>query len=218
MKNRLSNQKGSYTLEATIIVPAILLMLFFLVFFSMHVFQRFTLLDTAVYTARQRAVTWDNTKKDLRTGELEPYENPDGLYWRIFRDQSTDGFWNKIGLSLAGDKCLAAEELSKNRLKPGVFQVQEGEDDQVRVSYENNWFVSRTVEVELNQTVLLPAYLGDILHREISAGARAGVAEPAEYIRCFDLAAYYFNQLDIFGRLKNGLLSKLSKSDGGSDD
>lgn len=94
LKKFLSS-KGSATLELTIIFPLILFILLALIFFALFVYQKMVTMDTAVYTARERAATWNNSFRDIETGSLKGSINNDGLYWRITGDTPGSELVNK---------------------------------------------------------------------------------------------------------------------------
>jgi len=189
MKNR-----GSATIEATIILPAILLVLFSLIFFSMYIYQRLIVLDSAIYTAKERAATWDNSKKELETGSLGGAIYTDGLYWRIFDDNA--------GSALVYQKDESAGNFIEGRLGQGLYKSRNPR--RATVSYDNK-IIKRTVSVVVNQDIFFPhRWLTALSGTATAAGARSDVSEPVELIRNFDLGNEYLSQvlnsLGIFGR------------------
>lgn len=154
------------------------------------------MLDTAVYTARQRAATWDNSSKNIEDGYL-PSFNGDGLYWRIFNDLGGSLVLNGSevkngGSPLVQEKIRDLVKMVNSRLAQGVFKSASSE---INVRYKN-MFLKRTVSVSINENIIIPLnWLANILDTRLSYKADADVAEPVEYIRNFDLAQKYSNQL-----------------------
>lgn len=171
---RQMNNRGSYTLEASIILPTIMFSMFFLTCFSMWAYQRLVVLDTAIYTSKQRAVTWDNSIKELETGSKAGSLATDGLYWRLFSDYDNS--------DLAVTKCRQASALASHKLGTGVFKIKE----QGVVLKYNNQVTQRKVTAQVNQNVLLPQFMQGLVGSDLEAKADALVAEPAEYIRMVD--------------------------------
>lgn len=184
----LPDAKGSCTLEATIIIPVILLILLSVCFYAMYLYQKLALMDTAIYAARQRAVTWDNSRKNLETGSLAGSFDNDGLYWRVFSDFA--------GCQLVEQKTKTdAVSNIRKRLEHGVFKIEGNAQQEVSVNYENR-FISRNVEVKIAQKVVVPfGWLAGALGKETTVEAHAVVSEPVEYIRNCDLAADYWPEI-----------------------
>ncbi|GAB4263355.1 hypothetical protein [Thermincola ferriacetica] len=178
----LASSKGSFTLEATIVFPLILFILFCLLFVSMFIFEKLVVLNAAVYTSAQRAATWNNSFKDLETGALGGKLKNNGLYWRIFQDSDNS--------SLAVAKAVEATGLAGEHLAYGVFQ----NDQTIEINY-NNQLIKRTVTASINENVLMPAWAAKCLGNQIQARAQADVAEPVEYIRNVDILYDYLNRL-----------------------
>lgn len=181
--NRLQNCRGSITLEATVVFPTIMMILFGLIFFSMFIYEKMVVLDTATYTSSQRAVTWDNSHKDLETGALKGELRNDGLYWRLFHDRDKS--------ILASRKNLEAYGMAGALLGAGVF---EGDED-IQISYDNRLY-KRLVIVSVEERVSLPSFVGNKFGPKVGVTAVAVVAEPVEYIRLIDYFRYVNGQFD----------------------
>lgn len=185
MFKRFTDSRGSMTLEATLVFPLILFILASLIFFCMYIYQKLVVLDTAVYTAKERAATWDNSKKNLETGGLNGALVNDGLYWRILNDFT--------GSSLVNQKSQDGRGLSGSMLLTGVFKKPVSQ--QIEVTYSNK-AVKRTVSVKVNQNIILPkVWSSGILSSQVGGSAKADIAEPVEFIRNFDLGSDYLNEL-----------------------
>lgn len=178
------NARGSITIEAAVFLPVILLFLVTLVFLSLLIYQKLVVLDAAVYTARQRAATWDNSGKNLETGATPGLET-DGLYWRL-----TDF----PGSQLVSRKLTAAVRFAEQRLGKSFLALEDLPAGQtVTASYHNSMYVRRTVSVSVAQNIVPPAaWLENIMAGRIASCVLAEVVEPVEYIRTIDLVERQF--------------------------
>jgi hypothetical protein len=187
LKAGLVNSGGSVTVEAAIVLPVILLMLFGMVFFSMYVYHKLILLDTAVYTAAQRAETWDHSNKNL----------DDGLYWRLFSDLS--GFVNQEGAQistggpeLVRKKSTTAVNLVKNMLQYEIFKSSR---TKITVQYRN-LVTRRIVSVGIYEHIINPVnWLSKFFNPNLAYRVEADVVEPAEFIRMMGLAGKYSSEI-----------------------
>ncbi len=196
LKKGVVNSDGSVTLEASIILPVILLLMFSMVFFSVYVYHKLVLVDTAVYTAAQRAATWDHIGKNLEDGYQKVMKN-DGLYWRVFSDSS--GFVSQEGsqVSLEGpqpvrEKTSAALTLIKEMLR---FEVLKVNQSKITVQYKNS-LLRRTVSVDIIEQMMIPVnWLSGLVSPRLAFRAAADVVEPAEFIRLAGLGEKYSAQI-----------------------
>ncbi len=194
------NSRGSVTLESTIVFPTILLILFSLVFLSLFVYQKLVLLEAAVYTAKQRAATWDNSNKGLEDGFQAEFSG-DGLYWRIFNDFRGSG--------LVDRKIKDSRSFLLQQLAHGVLKLKELEVD---IQYLNR-LAERTVSVNLTEKIIMPVnWLAGIFGEQVTVQAKAEVAEPVEFIRNLELAERYA------GPLLNEMRNHLEKFKTGNQD
>lgn len=190
-KSLLNNSRGGSTLEASLIFPTVMIIIFGLIFFSVYIYQKFVLFDTAVYSATQSAFTWDNTAKNIEDGALQERseKDKDGLYWRFF---------DYPVFKLAASKVTKAQDYIYHQINSGIFQNTWADAE---VSYSNH-IVDRTVLVDINQGIAMPL---KGLSPAISARAESKVVEPAEFIRNVNLAVNYS------GPLTDGLKKSLQK-------
>lgn len=214
-KKVFSDSGGSVTLEASIILPVILLMLFSLTFCSMYIYQKLILLDSAVYTVKQRAATWDSSYKNLEDG-YRLQGGSDGLYWRIFNDLS--GSWvqttepdtgGQEGTPLVQSKMRSTGILINQKLSYGILNQK---DTDITVLYKNT-ILQRVIQVYIKQKIVVPFnWLLNILSSTVTASAKAVAVEPAEYIRNVDLTVRYTES--ILSKMK-GYLGKFNTDGNG---
>ena len=87
----LEMNKVRFTLEASLVFPAILICTVTLLFVGMYAYQHVYMGQLARSAAEKLAFTWNNSHKDVTTGSFNPQET-DGLYWRLTQDNVSDLF------------------------------------------------------------------------------------------------------------------------------
>ena len=210
----LKSSRGSYIIEATIIMPVIMIILFMLIFFAMFIYQKYILMDTAVYVARQAAATWNNSDKDFHTGgvnnnNIRKYN--DGLYWRVFKDGS---FTNSLPSGkLQQDKVAKLMETVDRKLSAGLYKVR---DSEIVINYKEGFLLNtqRKITVTITQDIIIPfAWVRDIVNEEVTVSATAVVGEPVEHIRNVNLIEKYVQEAVDFteGKIKELLTQQLEK-------
>lgn len=91
------DEKGSFTIEASLIFPIIFLLIVTLLLFTMYVFQKGFLFYKATMIAERAAFSWNNSQRDPVTGDLASIKksngtwNADFIWWRLFSDGVTGG-------------------------------------------------------------------------------------------------------------------------------
>lgn len=207
-----SNERGSTTIEAALVVSALLIVLMVLIFSFILMQQKLQIRSTAIAVAQEAAQLWveDN-----------------GLYYRIFDDgvfnkdqefhfegigvlrpednkPQGDGFYEQKFTRING---LIIERLSKTLRDP--------ERTTITINYDNN-LLSRTITIKLSQDMNIPLanmrrFFGGGDSFTITETGKAVITEPAEYIRNIDLALEYATKVkskikfkDIIDKLKKG--------------
>src|SRR5699024_12202435 len=95
LKKLKQREDGVFTLEATILFPIILIITMTFIFFSLVIYQKAMLTHSANTVAERLAFVWDNSYKDINSGEFDKYptfDGGDGLYWRTFDNQYLSKF------------------------------------------------------------------------------------------------------------------------------
>ena len=85
------NEQGTFTLEASLVFPAILFCTVTLLFVGMYAYQHVYMGQLARSAAEKLAFAWNNSHKDVTTGSFNPQET-DSLYWRLTQDNVSDLF------------------------------------------------------------------------------------------------------------------------------
>lgn len=173
--------EGSFTLEASIIFPMLLIIVLLFVFFSLVIYEKVTLQYKANQIASRMAQTWRSSTMDVQTGELNKSDyvinNGDGLYWRI---TSNNGF-NKFGLNLSDNGVV-----TKKKERVGKYSEN--------VTFKNGLFEQEII-VSLDKDLALPNVISDIFGiSKVGATARHPVVDQTEMIRNTDFIIYGFGK------------------------
>lgn len=187
------DSRGSFTLEASLVLPVIFFTVLVLLFFCLYMYQH-ALLGQAAATASERAAyAWDNSQRDDLTGAFAEGQH-DSLYWRLTDDGmlraifgwSEGGGTARIALPLNAGNEVQALPITKLSRTGGRLPANiEGE-----IRYDNRLLL-RKITVALERMVpLIPLerWMGDARQ---SGKADAYVVEPVEWIRTVELARYY---------------------------
>ncbi len=188
------DQRGVFTLEASLVLPLIFYTVLILLFFCLYLYQQALLGQAAIVAAERAAYTWDNSYRDGLTGAYADGKY-DSLYWRLGDDGllqaifGGDGGSSAVKLALpaaAGDS--EAGSLPLKKLNRTGAKLPEGIDGEI--GYDNRLLL-RKVSVALDRLIPLApleAWIDDIHQR---SRAESYVVEPTEWIRTVELARYY---------------------------
>jgi len=173
--------EGSFTLEASIIFPILLIIVLLFVFFSLVIYEKVTLQYKANQIASRMAQTWGSSTMDIATGEMDESDyvtkNDDGLYWRI----TNNNFFGQFGIAVEDSGAVSRK---KNRV--GEYAGN--------VTFENGVLVQEIV-VSLNKDLALPDVMANIFGiNNVGATARHPVVEQTEIIRNTDFLLYGFEK------------------------
>lgn len=175
MFNILKNKsKGSYTIEAVIVMSSVLMAIFAVFYSFTLMYQNVVIMYAASYGAQQGAMAWENTGIDI-DGKSREYN--EALYDRILEIG---------GGGHMSEKKNNIEQCVREKLKMGIFNVNK---INVKVDVNNN-ILQRKITVEVSQDVpillsgIVKYFGGDtmMLHAKTSAV----IDDPAEYIRNLD--------------------------------
>jgi len=228
-KKLWSNQKGSFTIEASLVFPIVFLVTILLLFLSLYVYQKSTLYYFADLTAKRAAWSWDNSYKDAATGKFNPYEKDagtgqqrqnDGLYWRfsdfhildVLTFQFSKAAKPKEVPITSGDRSKPVREdnLTNYKLQKAASLLPPGFSG--TMSYEN-LFYKRKIKVHLENPLKMPDFITVWFRKElVEADASAFVTEPAEFIRDVDFSIYAGKKIATTAKSTIGsILSKKQK-------
>ncbi|TDF99856.1 hypothetical protein E1757_07080 [Paenibacillus piri] len=208
-KRLLKESNGGFTIEASFVLPLLLLSTLSLLFLALFVFQTSAANHTAGLAADRSAFVWDNSKRDPITGSFSAGEG-DGLYWRLSNDSVSDLFRflipnaaSQIALPVSG---ISASDGPEGKLRR-VGSVVSPEWNGI-MNYRNNGF-SRVVTVQLDKPFHSPGFAERNLLDKVESSAQAYVVEPVESIRIIDLTRTFIQ--DIKDRIKPDAALQLMK-------
>ncbi|WP_341346839.1 TadE family protein [Paenibacillus sp. FSL H3-0469] len=188
----LREDDGSFTIEASLLLPMLMGITMVLLFFSLYSYQKSMLLQIASATAERAAYNWDNSNRAV-SGEFQT-GNVDPLYWRIGEDGLLASLFGSgaengsTAITLPGN----AEEggpLPVVKLRRASQMVPAGLQGEISYVYG---LTGRRISAELKKVLHLPVLdnlLADRATPEVYA--RSYVTEPVEFIRTVDLMRYY---------------------------
>ncbi|WP_096186957.1 TadE/TadG family type IV pilus assembly protein [Evansella halocellulosilytica] len=182
------DERGSFTIEASMLFPMILIITFCLIFFSLVVYYKAILQFEANRLADQITYVWSNSEKDHETGEFNAYttaDGGDGLYWRL----TSNNFMEQFGLPNIGSGGLV-EEKKRSELIVDMNGPVSGS-----VEF-NNGLLGNEIQVTLEQSIPLPSMFTDILGMDVmQAQSTRTVTEPVEFIRNTDFVVYFTGKI-----------------------
>lgn len=170
-------EKGSFTLEASLLFPILIILVLLFIFFSLVMYEKVTLQYKANQVASQLAHSWSSSTQDLKTGAMGESDyvtnNSDGLYWRL----TGNNFLAKVGVDI-GDNGLVGSKISR----AGSYAEN--------VTYENGLFGQKII-VTLEKQLSLPQFVTSLFGIDkLETTVSYPVIEQVEMIRNTDLMLY----------------------------
>ena len=196
----VSDTKGSFTIEASFVLPLILLSTLSLLFLALYVYQTTSAFQNAGVAADRAAFIWDNSNKNAVTGDYS-IEQDDGLYWRLHSDSMSDLF-RFIIPNAAAEISLPASASSSHAGPEGKMQKVGGTlsaDWSGKMRYVNSGFY-REVTVHLEKPFRSPPFMMGKLSKDVTSTAAAQVVDPVESIRLVDLTRSFIKEIQ--GRIR----------------
>ncbi|NHN30712.1 hypothetical protein [Paenibacillus agricola] len=195
IRRLLLDSRGTFTIEASFVMPLILICTLSLLFLALFVFQSSSAQHTAGIAADRTAFIWDNSRRDPITGAFNPGED-DGLYWRLHSDSVSDLFaflvpnaGAQIVLPTSGASNDSSPENKLRRVGAAIAKDWSG-----LMQYSNKG-LSREVSVNVNRPFHKPAYADKWLLSEVQSGAYSQVVDPVESIRIIDLTRTFISEV-----------------------
>lgn len=194
------DEKGSFTLEASVVLPILLAMVLAFLLLGMYLYQKVIVFYSVSAISERAAFSWDNSHRDARTGILtEPLY--DGLYRRLGSDGALASLFGLIGDESRKSITIPEEleqsgsaensDLTRRKLANAAAWLEgAGLGYNGTVQY-NGEGLSRHVEATLRKPIRLLPFEGSWIRGEPDASAKSGIADPVEFIRSVDLARYY---------------------------
>ncbi|GGA37351.1 hypothetical protein GCM10010917_23150 [Paenibacillus physcomitrellae] len=194
MRSFCSKEEGSFTLEASLLLPAVFLTVLVLMFLCLYFYQNALSGQAAAVAAERIAYSWNNSSKDPRTGQYKEGEY-DPLYWRLTDDALLQSVFGGNSSSkedqtdLPTGKSGSADSLTTRKLEGTGSELPAVFSGRLVYSYD---LLKRRVEAELIRKLPVSP-LNKVSGGDWGIGVRSVsyIVEPAEWIRTIELARYY---------------------------
>ncbi|ACX67442.1 TadE family protein [Paenibacillus sp. Y412MC10] len=197
MNNRLhrrwKDDTGSFTVEASLVLPIVLMVTVLLLFLCLYIYQQSMLVQASAAASERTAYSWDNSHKIATSGSVEQGRH-DALYWRLTDDNVVGTLFGLEG----GDSTMSIAlpqgeveggKLPELKMSKGGTAVPSSMAGEMR--YTNQLLV-RKVTTSLNEQVSLTP-ISRMLDDggQIKVNSQSIVVDPVEFIRTVDLMRYY---------------------------
>jgi hypothetical protein len=228
MLMQLKKNKGSITIETTLIISVVLFILIAVVFSFMLMYQKALLTKIASTIAQQGAEIWVDSRKQIGNGYWSEAQEKDSIYYRIFDDSLITG--KKYNITINNSAQL--DELLSKTEDSGTLQDQKFTKMKIQiykelgrgilkpsktiVNIEFHNVLQRKIEISLTQSIKIPLgflekFIGKTGSIDLTSKGTAIVTEPAENIRNIDLGIEYSKTIGESVDL-NSLMERLRKS------
>jgi hypothetical protein len=185
--------EGSFTIEASLLLPIIMFITMLLLFFCLYSYQKSILLQIGSAAAERTAYNWDNSHKEI-TGSFEVNQS-DSLYWRVGQDHLLGSLFGSgaegsaVSVGLPAGNGSSTGSLPEVKLQHSAAAVPDNMPGEMSYTFG---LTGRRIDVRLRQLLDFPV-LDEILADggvpEVKAESIA--VEPVEFIRMVDLMRYY---------------------------
>lgn len=180
MRINLCSSKGSMTIEASIIMPVIIICIIALLFIPIFMYKQVFLHSITNQAAERAYVVWRNINGDMETGRVLKEElNCDGLYRKIFDPDKE--------LRLETVRSFIESKLSKKVTFPGDKVDEHLESE---ITLKDN-IILKSLDISVKETA--GNFAGGHLRLfgvgksySIDSGSTAIIYDPAEFIRNVD--------------------------------
>jgi len=191
--NKLWKDEGSFTIEASLLLPIIMFITMLLLFFCLYSYQKSMLLQVGSLTTERGAYNWDNSYKG-KTGSFTAGQS-DSLYWRIGEDNMLGSLFGtgtesgNIAVQLPDENEGMTGDLPVVKLGHSAVSVPENLPGAIKYTFGLS---GRKVSIKLRHLLDLPG-----LQNVLSDGGtpevevQSLITEPVEFIRTVDLMRYY---------------------------
>lgn len=190
--SRMKDDEGSFTIEASMLLPMIMCITMLLLFFCLYSYQKSMLQQVAEAAVERASYNWDNSHK--KTEGMYAVGEQDSLYWRIGEDGLLTSLFgmgaeNGEASTQLPDGTEETSSLPVVKLQNASRIVPANLTGEMKYTYS---LTGRKISVGLRRVLNLPV-LDEILSDEANpeVSAQSVVAEPVEFIRTVDLMRYY---------------------------
>ncbi|MGE7827957.1 TadE/TadG family type IV pilus assembly protein [Paenibacillus sp. NPDC093718] len=193
LKRRWKDETGSFTVEASLVLPVVLMVTVLLLFLCLYIYQQSMLVQASAAASERTAYSWDNSHKIAATGSVEQ-GHYDSLYWRLTDDNVVGSLFGLAGGDSTRSITLPQSEaeggkLPELKMSEGGMAVPSSMAGEMR--YTNKLLI-RKVTTSLNEQVSLTP-ISRMLDDggQIKVNSQSIVVDPVEFIRTVDLMRYY---------------------------
>jgi len=206
---RREYERGSYTIEVSIVFAMVVLAIFALLFTFLYMQQKSCLINAVSFAAQQGAELWTDSRRGMEDGKADMDKTEDPLSYRVFNNllfsnKIYEGHFEKVaaadgksklilkmdtGDDLPGQKISKIGEALSGRIENTVLKPK---NTRVKIIFSNSVLKGR-LTVEIIQEIKVP--FGGIKRffdgkdtLTLRAESMAEVTEPEEYIRNVDFA------------------------------
>lgn len=193
LPRKWKDETGSFTIEASLVLPIVLMVTVLLLFLCLYIYQQSVLVQASAAASERTAYTWDNSHKVSASGSVELGQH-DSLYWRLTDDHVLGTLFGLAGGE--GTRSIPLPQggsvngkLPELKMSKGGMAVPSSMTGEMRYT---NQLLIRKVTTSLNEQVSLTP-LSRILNDggQIKVSAQSIVVDPVEFIRTVDLMRYY---------------------------
>ncbi len=204
----LRNEKGSYTIEASLVFVTIMLSIAASMFMFMYMQQKACLINAVSFAAQQGAEFWPDGRKRMEDGRVNAKMAKAPLGYRVFNnlllsDKTYEGYLERVdgidgkpglicridaGNDLPGQKVKKIGEALGKKIDSFMIKPDK---TKVKIIFTNNALRGR-LTVEVIQEIKVPfgglkQFFDGKNTLVLSAASTAEVVEPDEFIRNVDL-------------------------------
>ncbi|MEI7024309.1 TadE/TadG family type IV pilus assembly protein [Paenibacillus sp. y28] len=193
--HQLKDNRGSFTIEATMAFPVIILLSVGLLFFGLYMYEKAALQLQASQAAQRIAAVWTNSYANPVTGSV-PVSSHDDLYWRTFQDGLPEWFpflggevTAEVNAASVSSSTQGGGSLPQLKLqRAGVFLPPDVTAD---LQYSRGTW-QRSIKVTLNRPLRVPQLFNHWWGlAEVRASGTASAADPVEFVRNVDFTRSY---------------------------
>lgn len=210
-------QKGSFTLESSLVFPLLLAVVFAFMAFGLYLNQQMIVHYSAAVTAERAAFAWDNSHREPWSGFL-PEPRYDGLYRRLGKDGAIAALFGLTGTDESAAVAIVpggapegetGSGLTRTKLYNAASWLESSGLSYTGEARYDAGGLNRYVRVSLKHPLGLSG--GNLPGGRVPKAAYSGtIVDPAEFIRTVDLARYYYAKFQNRGKGK-----EQSKSEAG---
>ncbi|WP_368652978.1 TadE/TadG family type IV pilus assembly protein [Ornithinibacillus sp. 4-3] len=203
MKIFLKDERGSFTIESSLVFPSLLIFTLIGVFFCIILFQTGTASYSAHRASTNLAYVWNNSQKDIVTGEFGkstytglPGNQSDGLYWRV-QEFDLLSLFNLNDFQSTGNTGGKLRRVTK--FNNGTVTLKS--------EYKSN-ILDGEVKVTATSNLYIPSFMKSVVSDSITVSSTHTVTETPELIRTHNFSKYLWSEFgldDVMGKAKESI-------------